>query len=50
MKTAGALILLGLSYLIVARLYFIYGYKEAQFDREIANIKLQQCYEVIKHD
>jgi len=48
MKTAGALIMLASSYLIVARLYFIYGYKEAQFDREIANIKLQQCYEVIR--
>ena len=47
MKTAGVLILLALSYLIVARLYFIYGYNEAQFDREVANKKLLECLEVI---
>lgn len=42
MKPAGV-ILLALSYLLIARLYFIYGYKEAQFDREVANKKLLEC-------
>lgn len=32
----------------IARFWFIKGLSEANFDREHANLKLQQCLEVIK--
>jgi hypothetical protein len=42
------LIGLAISYLVVGRLYFIQGYNEANFDKKSANLKLEQCYEVIR--
>lgn len=47
MKTVGITILLALQFIVIARLYFIKGYNEAQYDRKIANDKLQICLRTI---
>ena len=40
-----------LTFIIMAvssRFFYIQGLKDADFDRKLANTKLQQCYEVIR--
>ena len=40
-----------LTFIIMAvssRFFYIQGLKDANFDRKQANLKLQQCYEVIR--
>ena len=46
MKTI-SFICLFLSYIALARFYFVYGYNEAQSDRQRANEKLQMCLRTI---
>lgn len=33
---------------IMSRYYYVEGLKDAGFDRETANIKLEQCHDIIK--
>lgn len=33
---------------LCARFFYVQGHKDADFDRQRANIKLQECYEVIR--
>lgn len=43
-----ALILNAFIMVLCARFFYIQGLKDADFDRVLANTKLQQCYEVIR--